>query len=222
MKIIDVPQSGKCGLTVTFPSRNGLVRRAWVVPANPQSIAQLAVRARLATQASAYDGLTEAQQNAWIAAASTVQSKPRLGQSGPLTGLQLFVRLNANLTRVGEPALTTPSDRPTFDANIATGLELTNVSNNVAVKLTCSGSSGAFNEVWACAPQNSGTRRPLSWRRLGELPAVVGGKADLTALYSAKFGLPVAGQRVFVRSQQMEDGWQDNPVFYHGLVPASS
>ena len=126
MKIIDVPQSGKCGLTVTFPSRNGLVRRAWVVPANPQSIAQLAVRARLATQASAYDGLTEAQQNAWIAAASTVQSKPRLGQSGPLTGLQLFVRLNANLTRVGEPALTTPSDRPTFDANIATGLELTN------------------------------------------------------------------------------------------------
>ena len=69
MKIIDVPQTGKLGLTVTYPSRNGLIRRAWVVPANPQTADQLVVRSRLASQAQAYDALTEAQQDAWIAAA---------------------------------------------------------------------------------------------------------------------------------------------------------
>ena len=209
-------------MTVTFPSRNGLIRRAWVVPANPQTVGQLQVRGRLATQAAGYDALTEAQQDAWVAAALQVQSKPRLGQSGPLTGLQLFVKLNANLTLVGEPAINAPADRPTFDSNVCQSLELTNVSNVIALKLVCSGSSDAFNLVWGCAPQKSGTRRPLSWRYLGELPEVVSGKADLTTLYANKFGTPAVGQRVFVKSVQMAEGWQDNPVFFHGLIPASS
>ena len=63
MKIIDVPQTGKCGLTVTFPSRNGLIRRAWVVPSNPQSAEQLVVRGRLASMAAAYDALTRRSRN---------------------------------------------------------------------------------------------------------------------------------------------------------------
>lgn len=222
MKIIDVPSSGKCGLTVTFPSRNGLIRRAWVVPANPQTVDQLSVRGRLATEASAYDSLTEAQQDAWAAAAANVQSKPRLGQSGPLTGLQLFIKLNANLLLVGEPAINTPADRPTFDPNVAQSLELLNTSGTITIKLVCSGSSDAFNLVWGCSPQNSGTRRPGSWRYLGELPEVVSGKSDITTLYSGKFGMPAVGQRVFIKSVQMASGWQDNPVFYHGLIPASS
>ena len=222
MKIIDVPQTGKLGLTVTYPSRNGLIRRSWVVPANPQTADQLVVRSRLATQAQAYDALTEAQQDAWIAAAAQEQSRPTLGQSGPLTGLQLYVKLNANLALVGEPTLSTPAPKPAFDPNVCTGLELTNVAGVVALKMTCTGSSDAFNILRAAAPQKTGTRRPLSLRVLGELPEIVAGKADFTALYTAKFGAPVAGDRIFVQSTQMQDGWQSVPASFTGVVPAAS
>jgi len=222
MKIIDVPQTGKLGLTVTYPSRNGLIRRSWVVPANPRSAEQLVTRSRLAAAAQAYDTLTEAQQDAWIAAAAQEQSKPTLGQSGPLTGLQLYTKLNAALAMVGEPAVVTPPEKPTFDANVAQSLELTNTAGTVAIKLVCAGSSDSFNLVRAAAPQNSGTRRPMSIRYLGEMPEVVAGKADITALYTAKFGAPVAGQRIFVQSNQLEAGWQDLPKAFTGIVPASS
>ncbi len=89
MKIIDVPQTGKLGLVVAYQGRYGLIRRSWTVPANPNTLAQQTVRANLQAMAQGYDALTETQQNAWIAAAAQVQSKGSLGQSGPLTGLQL-------------------------------------------------------------------------------------------------------------------------------------
>ena len=222
MKIIDVPQTGKCGLTVTFPSRNGLIRRAWVVPSNPQTAEQLVVRGRLASLAAAYDALTEAQQNAWIAAASQYQTRSVLGQSGPMTGLQLFIKLNANLEQVGEPQINTPAETPSFDANVTQSLELTNVGGVVAIKLVCSGSSDAFNLVSAARPMKTGVRSSVKLNFLGELPEVSGGKADITSLYTAKFGAPVAGQRLFVSSQQMTDGWKDVAKSFTGLVPASS
>ena len=37
-----------------------------------------------------------------------------------------------------------------------------------------------------------------------------------------KFGVPVAGQRLFIQSNQLLDGWQELPVAFTGLVPASS
>jgi hypothetical protein len=212
----------KLGLTVTYPSRNGLIRRSWVVPANPRTAEQLVARSRLSNAAQAYDALTEAQRDAGVAAAAQEQSKPTLGQSGPLTGLQLYTKLNAALALVGEPAVTTPPAKPTFDANVAKSLEITNTSGTIALKLVCSGSSDSFNLVRACAPQNSGTRRPGSLRYLGELPEVVAGKSDLTALYTAKFGAPAVGDRLFIQSNQLEAGWQDLPVAFTGLVPASA
>ena len=38
MKILDIPQSGKAGLYVSYKGRNGQVRRSYVVPANPRTI----------------------------------------------------------------------------------------------------------------------------------------------------------------------------------------
>ena len=37
MRIKDIPQTGKLGLTVTFPGRNGLIRRTAATPRNPRS-----------------------------------------------------------------------------------------------------------------------------------------------------------------------------------------
>ena len=114
MKIQDIPQTGKLGLTVTWPGRNGLIRRILVTPANPRTDRQLVVRDLLVQQARRFDALTDAQQDAWNVAAAGFQSTPTLGQSGPLTGLQLFVRVNCKLGLLGQAPVDVPPTAPQF------------------------------------------------------------------------------------------------------------
>ena len=209
-------------MTVSQDGTCGQISRALVIPSNPRTESQLDRRQVLGTFAHNWRTITEVQRLAWIEAGKLIQSDSRLGQSGPLTGFQLFIKVNCNLQIVGEPAVNTPPSVPAFDSNVVQGLELTNPGGVVAIKLTCSGSSDAFNLVWATPPKSAGRFRPSDYFYLGELPEVVSGKADITALYTAKFGAPAAGQKVFVRSKQVVDGYDDLPHQWSGIVPAAS
>ena len=67
-------------------------RRRWFKPRDPKTPKQLAWRARLAAASRAYNEvLTDAEQDACIAAGAKKQTRPRLGQSGPETGQQYWV-----------------------------------------------------------------------------------------------------------------------------------
>jgi hypothetical protein len=222
MKILDIPQSGKLGVYVSQGGRYGQIRRILAIPANPRTEDQLNIRQLLGTAAHNWKTITENQRLAWSEAAKLIQSRPRLGQSGPLTGLQLYVRVNFNLSIVGEPTVATPPAVPAFESNVVNGIELTNPGGVVAVKLTCAGDSAAFNLVWASPPQSAGRFAVSEFYYLGELPEIAGGKANITALYTAKFGAPAAGQKVFVRSKQMLEGYEDLPHQWSGIVPAAS
>ena len=69
------------------------VRRRYLHPRDPRTPAQLRSRARLGATSRKYSySLTEKQQNACVAAAAKRQSRPRSGQSGPLTGQQYSIR----------------------------------------------------------------------------------------------------------------------------------
>src|ERR1035437_2137726 len=178
MKIQDVPQTGKLGLTVTWPGRNGLIRRTLVTPANPRSEQQLVVRDLLAQQARRFDGLTDAQQDAWNVAAASFQSRPTLGQSGPLTGLQLFVRINCKLGLLGQEPVDVPPVAPQFPALAPQGLVIPNTAGVVAVKLTCQGDPGENTVLRASPPQNSAIRACGNYRIIGVCPAAGGGIRD--------------------------------------------
>jgi len=222
MKILDVPQTGKLGLTVTFPSRYGLIRRTKVVPSNPNTYSQQVVRSNLTSAARAYDALQEVQQDAWIAAAGQYQSKASLGQSGPLTGLQLFVRINANLSQFGLDNVDAPPPVPVFDALAPQNLSITNTGGVIALKLTCPTSPGENTVIRAAAPQHSGVRRMPDTRILGTCPAPAQGSANITSLYTAKFGTPAVGQRIFVEAAIMQDGWYGPKRTFTALVPDAS
>jgi hypothetical protein len=87
-------RSGRCGDWVYYllPG-NKQCRRRWVRPKDPHTPAQRQSRARLSAASRKYSaGLTEEERAASIAAAAKQQSRPRLGQSGPLTGHQYSVR----------------------------------------------------------------------------------------------------------------------------------
>ncbi len=222
MKILDIPQSGKRGLTVSQNGRYGQISRAYVMPANPQTAAQMQVRATFGTVASAWDGLTEAQRQAWIAAASTRQTKTRCGTSGPMTGLQFFVQVNANLLAMGQDQVTAPPAPPVFQPNAPQNLVITNPAGVVAMKLTCPTAPGENHLILASAPQKAGVSVCNNYRVIGSCPAAVGGSADITAIYPTVFGAPPPGTKVFVSVHQMTNGFTSVPSKFNAIVPAKA
>jgi hypothetical protein len=114
MKTSDTPRSGKLGHRVAYRSRFGQCERRHVRPRSNPTAAQLRANATLGDVSELCNELSDEQVARWSAAAKTVQSKPRNGQSGPLTWQMLFIQLNRNQRLLGLPLLFDPPVRPTF------------------------------------------------------------------------------------------------------------
>jgi hypothetical protein len=222
MKIQDVPQVGKLGQTVTWKGRNGLLRRWRAIPKNPRTTDQLIVRQRLATQANAYDQLTDVQQEAWIATAAQIQSKPTLGQSGPLTGLQLFNKVNCALLAIGSDPVTVPPAKPLLEVLPIDALEITNTAGTIALRLHTTDAPPDGTMLRGCAAQNSGNRRGESYRLLGTLDSPVSSYITITTAYATRFGVPAVGKRVFVSVNANVNGYEGIPQVFSARVPAAA
>lgn len=86
---------GRVGNVVGMMGAAGMMVRAWVVPNNPSSGAQQGVRATMATLAAAWSGtLTQAQRNAWITYAMTLQYVSKLGTPYKISGFDAFAAAN--------------------------------------------------------------------------------------------------------------------------------
>jgi hypothetical protein len=110
----DVPTSGRDGLWVYYMRGGKQCRRRYVVPRDPRTPAQLRQRAALSAASKAWsqsERLTQEQRREWRAAGAKVQSRPRLGQSGPLTGQLHFVGRNCTLNQMGREMLWGPTQR---------------------------------------------------------------------------------------------------------------
>ena len=110
MKVLDIPKSGKCGNRVWQSNRYGQYSYPAFVPFNPRTPAQVAVRGSFGAVSARWRKLTEAQRHVWCAVASTMKSKPRLQQCGPLTGFLLFVKVNVPLANRGLPQVDLPAE----------------------------------------------------------------------------------------------------------------
>ena len=90
-------KSGRCG-AFDYYVRNG--KQCWrrhTVPKDPRTPAQQCCRTRFAASSKAFseaDMLTKAQRDEWSADAAKRNSRPRLGQSGPLTSQQDYIGRN--------------------------------------------------------------------------------------------------------------------------------
>ena len=136
MKILDIPQSGKCGTTVSVRTRYGLVRRRYAIPTDRRSPAQLRIRSAFGRVVSRWRGLTEDQRASWTPATQGVNSRPSVGQSGRLSGYLLFIKINSALAYQGQALVDTPPKRVTFDANPVGPLVATNTDGVFDLKLS--------------------------------------------------------------------------------------
>ena len=146
----------------------------------------------------------------------------KIGHAGPLTGAQLYTKINATLLTFGQPVVTTPPNKPVFPDLAPQNLLITNTAGVIAIKLTCPTDPGDSTMVRAVAPVSQGREVAGSSYIIGTCPTPTSGSSDITGLYTAKFGVPAVGQKVFVQVNQMVDGHESIPVTFSYIVPDHS
>ena len=222
MKILDIPQAGKRGLNVSKNSRNGLVSRALVIPTNPRTDAQLRIRDFLSNVASSWRTLSQEERDAWTAAAKQRQSKPSVGQSGSLSGFQLYIKINCSLLVIGHAEVTAPPQMPSFDTLPVSGLTITNAAGVITLKLTTTSAPADGTMLRGAPPCSQGRNCTPDVVYLGTLGSPVGNAVDISTAYKAKYGSPPVGSKVFVKVNQNIHGWEDVPRQFSAIVPAGS
>lgn len=222
MKRLCDPSSGKFGQAIYQGGKFGQVVRIRAIPTNPRTADQTLARGILNTQSKGWRALTQNQMAAWNAAALEVMSKSRLGMKGNLSGHQLFVKVNASLLTIGGAAVSAPPAVPEFTALPVSGLEITNTTGTIALKLTTTDSPPDGTMLRVSRPVSAGIFRAPDLNYVGTTDSPVSNKIDITAVYTAKYGVPAVGKKVFVSVNSNINGYEDLPVMFSAVVPASA
>ena len=174
--------------------------------------AQLARRASLKKISKSWVALTNEQRQDWDRLAEHATGASSLGQKAELSGMNLYVRLNANRVMAGEALI---SDAPagqvavpnvSYESVVVTpqlvvfgGIKHETAPFKLVVKMSSSQSAGISNGWNKTVIISSDTED--DW-----------GEADLTRLYLKTIGVePVPGEKVFI-----ETYWLDTSTGFTG------
>jgi hypothetical protein len=217
MKILDVPQSGSMAGTTSSRNRFGQYRRTRATPVNPNSSFQGVVRARMSANAAAWRTLTSAQIAGWNDLGNSMTRTDSLGQSVTLTGFQAYCSVNNNNLQAGNatvanaPVLTTPNSIVTL------AITLTAAAFSLAYTVTPL-PAGARLFSYVSLQRSAGRRFESDYRLVAVSAAAAASPADIYAAYTARFGIPVVGNRIFVQTKVYLGGFLSGPFVSSAVV----
>jgi hypothetical protein len=217
MKMLDVPQSGSIGGVTSARNRFGQYKRARSSPVNRNTTYQGVVRARLGINSAAWRTLTEAQRAGWNSLGSGQSRTDFLGQTYTQQGNQMYASVNNNRAAVG---LAPVSDAPA----IATPISLATVTVTLTVAsfsiaYTATPLAAATYLMVFASPQRSPGRNFEGDLRLIKVGAAAAASplAVLTE-YTARFGVPIVGQKIFLALVTTTLGFESAPFTMSQLV----
>lgn len=217
MKILDVPQSGSVAGVTSSRNRFGQYRRTRAVPVNPNSTYQGTIRGRFGALAAQWRDLTPAQRAGWTALAGSFVRTDSLGQVYTLDGQQAFLSVNMNRLDAGDAVVTDAPATVSPSGLLTATITLTAASFSVAYTPTPLG-TGQRLFVY-CSPQRSAGRQfEGDLRLVHKSAAAAASPANVLAEYTARFGVPVVGQRIFMSFQVYEAGFLSGPMLTSQLV----
>ena len=197
---IVVGGSGKLGGHVITKNRQGYAFRTKVTPINRRSTSQQGQRNTFTIYSQLWRGLTVAQRAAWDAAAPDFVKTNIFGDKYSPTGKNLYSLLNYNLAIVDGTALTTP---PTMTSPTALTSLVFLVNSHAAQTYTFEATptaAGTVMAVYATRPLSAGVGSAgARYRLITTLAAATATCASSFTAYSAKFGAPVTGKKIFVK-----------------------
>ncbi len=217
MKILDVPRSGSYQGITSSRNRNGQYVRTRATPVNPNSTQQGVVRARMSANAAAWRTLTSGQRAGWSDLGLSMSRTDSLGQSYTLTGFQAYCSVNNNNVAAGNaivadaPALVTPS------ALLTATITLTAASFSIAYTATPL-ATGARLFTFVSPQRSAGRAFEADLRLLAVSAAAAASPAVVLTAYTAKFGVPVVGNRIFLSLVVYLGGFQSGPLMTSAVV----
>lgn len=210
MKYLGPTQSGSAAGDTFSRNRWGQYMRRRAAPVQPRTPAQLNQRARMTTNAAAWRGITDAQRAGWLDLGLMITRTDSLGQSYDLNGFAAFCSVNNNLLDAGDSALT---DAPAIvtPADLLTAT-ITLTSAAFSIAYTATPLAAGVRLFIRCSPQQSAGRKfNGDYRQVAVTAAAAASPANILAAYTAKFGAPVTGNRIFVSLQTYKGGFLGSP-----------
>lgn len=217
MKMLDVPQSGSVAGQTSSRNRFGQYRRTRAIPINPNSDAQAAVRNRLSVNSAAWRDLTDDQRAGWESLGAQMQRTDALGQTYTLNGFQAYCSVNGNNLTAGNavvsaaPALVTPSGLLTAT------ITLTAAAFSIAYTTTPLG-AGQRLFIFASPQRNAGRGFEGDYRLITVTAAAAASPHNLLTAYTARCGVPVVGNKVFLSLAIYEGGFLSGPLATSKIV----
>jgi hypothetical protein len=217
MKVLDVPSSGSVAGTTHSRNRFGQYVRTRAIPVNPNSTFQSVVRARMAANSALWRTITPAQRAGWESLSLLETRSDSLGQSYVLNGFGAFVAVNNNRLAAGDsvvldaPALTVP-DAPVLGAIVLSAIAFT------AAYTPTPAPTGARIFTYVSPQRSAGRTFEADLRLLQVSAAAAASPVNLLAAYTARFGVPVAGNKVFVALSVYLAGFRSLPALGSAVV----
>lgn len=156
MGIIVSEARGKVSGNVFSKNKGGAIVRNRVTPINRRSTAQQNQRQVLASLAASWRGLSDAQRASWNSASPNFPQSDNLGQTIFLSGEQLYIRCNLNLTLTGNSLITSAPTPADFAVIAFTSLTVTADDGIVSLAFTPTVPAGYEMVVRATAPYSPG------------------------------------------------------------------
>lgn len=217
MKYLGDPRSGSYQGMTASRNRFGQYMRTRASPVQPRSVAQLNQRARMTTNAAAWRTLTDAQRAGWTSGGAGVTRTDALGQTYTLNGFMSFCSINNNKLDAGDAAVTdAPAIVTPGDLTSAT-ITLTNAAFSVAYTATPLAAATRLY-IWVSPQLSAGRIFNGDYRLLTVTAAAAASPANILAAYTAKFGVPVTGNRIFISLETYKGGFKGSPFAVSQVV----
>ena len=219
MKILDVPQSGSTAGTTSSRNRYGQYRRTRAIPVNRRTTSQGAVRANMALNAAAWRLLTDAQRSGWEDLGTSITRTDALGQSYQLNGFGAYCSVNNSLATAG---MTLLSDAPGAGAALALlTATVTTTGGTLSIAYTATPLPALTKLLVFASPQRSAGRAFEGDLRLIHVSAAAAvSPANVLAGYTAKWGVPIVGKKIFFSLIVSAAGQPSGPLMLSKVVTA--
>jgi hypothetical protein len=182
---------GKIGGHVASANRGGAYLKTKKTPVNRKTNLQTTVRSRISQLSKAWVGLTAAQRAAWNAAVGSWQRTNIFGDLRKPSGLNLYVRLNANILMAGGSTITTPPVPVAVNAITSASASVQDSNGAVALTFAPTVPTGVAMVVRATSPQSAGKSYVKNqFRNIKSVAAAQTSPQALGSDYAAVFGAP--------------------------------
>lgn len=210
MKFLGNPQSGSFRGDTSSRNRNGQYYRNRATPVQPRTPDQLNQRAIMANNAAAWRALTDAQRAGWGSLGLSITRTDSLGSTYNLTGFQAYCSVNNNLITAGDAAVSAAPAIVTPGSLLTVTLTLTAASFSIAYTATPL-STGVRMLIFVSPQRSAGVSFNGDYRLLAVTAAAAASPHNALTAYTAKFGVPVVGNRLFLSLQLYKGGFLGSP-----------